>query len=210
MTKAEINYLKELNVSYCSLTHNKNNLQIIESEMTFLTAAKETAIKDMETFKNRIHEEMEKRSNDLMTQLLDQFNEKRNALLDKQKVITEENGLLNDTLMQAKRISKTGKLGKLKPISESLQKVNDKAQPVSSNLELGENYLAFDSNKGSDQGWRVSDGTRFLPRYLPVNTVLGKTGFGHPKWEKPGKTQLRYFFKQFSTWIKDLIGPWNV
>ena len=44
-----------------------------------------------------------------------------------------------------------------------------------------------------DQGWRVLDGTRFLPRYLPVNTVLGKTGFGHPKWEKPGKTQIRSF-----------------
>ena len=29
--------------------------------------------------------------------------------------------------------------------------------------------------------------------HLPVNTVLGKTGFGHPKWEKSGKTQLRYF-----------------
>ena len=61
-----------------------------------------------------------------------------------------------------------------------------------------------------NQGWRVLDGTRFLPRYLPVNTVLGKTGFGHPKWGKPGKTQLRSFFKQFNTWIKDLIGPWNV
>ena len=43
-----------------------------------------------------------------------------------------------------------------------------------------------------NQGWRVLDSTRFLPRYLPVNTVLVKTGFGHPKWEKLGKTQLNY------------------
>ena len=42
------------------------------------------------------------------------------------------------------------------------------------------------------QGWRVLDSTRFLPWYLPVNTVLGKTGFGLPKWEKLGKTQLNY------------------
>ena len=56
----------------------------------------------------------------------------------------------------------------------------------------------------SGQGWRVLDGTRFLPRYLPVNTVLGKTGFGHPKWEKPGKTQLR---SCLSNLVQDLIGP---
>ena len=31
-----------------------------------------------------------------------------------------------------------------------------------------------------------------LPWYLPVNTVLGKTGFGHPAWEKLGKTQLHF------------------
>ena len=42
------------------------------------------------------------------------------------------------------------------------------------------------------QGWRVLDGTRFLPWYLPVNTVLGKTGFGHPKWEKLGITRLHF------------------
>ena len=42
------------------------------------------------------------------------------------------------------------------------------------------------------QGWRVLDSTRFLPWYLPVNTVLGKTGFGRPKWEKLGKTQLHF------------------
>ena len=42
------------------------------------------------------------------------------------------------------------------------------------------------------QGWRVLDGTWFLPWYLPVNTILGKTGFGHPKWEKLGKTQLHF------------------
>ena len=45
----------------------------------------------------------------------------------------------------------------------------------------------------------------FIPRYLPVNTVLGKTGFGHPKWEKHNS-----YFKQFSTSIKALIGPWNI
>ena len=42
------------------------------------------------------------------------------------------------------------------------------------------------------QGWRVLDCTRFLPLYLPVNTIMGKTGFGHPKWEKLGKTQPHF------------------
>ena len=39
------------------------------------------------------------------------------------------------------------------------------------------------------------EGFRWYPGllwYLPVNTLLGKTGFGHPKWEKPGKTQCAY------------------
>ena len=45
-------------------------------------------------------------------------------------------------------------------------------------------YAAWPTQgRAGPQGWRVLDGTRFLPWYLPVNTVLEKTGFGHPKWE---------------------------
>ena len=59
----------------------------------------------------------------------------------------------------------------------------------------------FEGKLTVDQGWRVLDGTRFLPWYLPVNTVLGKTGFGHPKWEKLGKTQL-YISKRLNRTLK--------
>ena len=52
--------------------------------------------------------------------------------------------------------------------------------------------MAHERAIAASQGWRVLDSTRFLPRYLPVKTVLGKTGFGRPKWEKLGKTQLNY------------------
>ena len=48
-----------------------------------------------------------------------------------------------------------------------------------------------------EQGWRVLDGTRFLPWYLPINTILGKTGFGHPKWEKLGKHDLTLLTTSF-------------
>ena len=44
----------------------------------------------------------------------------------------------------------------------------------------------------SSQGWRVLDGTQFLPWYLSVNTVLGKTGFGLSKWEKLEKHNFTY------------------
>ena len=178
ITKTETAYIKELNVSYCSLTQNKKNLKIIESEMALLTAAKETAINDMENFRKLAHEELEKRSNELMTQLLDRFKEKQNALLDKQKDIKEENGLLSDTLIQAKQTAKAGNLAKLKPISDSLQTVNEKAQSIYSNLDLGENYLVFDSNKGSDEFNKClgSLGQICTKGFLPSTIVFRSTG----------------------------------
>ena len=44
-----------------------------------------------------------------------------------------------------------GELSKLQPICESLKKVNVKTESILSQLDLGENYLVFDSNKGLDE-----------------------------------------------------------
>ena len=45
----------------------------------------------------------------------------------------------------------------------------------------------------------------FTGKYRP-----GKNMFWTPKVGKTGKNTTSIFFKQFSTSIKDLIGPWNI
>ena len=151
ITDAETSYLKELNVSNKSVTQNNKNLRLIESEMTLLTAAKETAVKDMEAVIKLAHEQLEKHKKYLLNSILDQVNTLRNALLDKQKEIEEVNKMLNININQAKNVTKTGNIRKLKPISERLKKVNDKTQAICVGLDLGENHLIFDSNKGIDE-----------------------------------------------------------
>ena len=111
-------------------------------------AAKDTAIKDMETFINLAHKQLEQRKNELMEQILDRYNTQHNILLDKQKEIKHAVEMLNKNIGQAKSIMKTGNLSKLKPISESQKKIDES---ISSSLDLGENFLAFDSNKGLDE-----------------------------------------------------------
>ena len=75
--------------------------------------------------------------------------------------------------------------------SDLMSVYNDIATDFNESISESDNLII-------SQGWRVLDGTRFLPWYLPVNTVLGKTGFGHLKWKKPGKTQLR-------PWLSNLV-----
>ena len=123
-------------------------MQIVESEMALLTAAKDAAISDVETFIKSTHEQLEQRKNDLVNDILHQFNVRQNALLHKQEQLEKANGILNDNIAQAKRITRTADLNKLRPISESLKEVNEETELISYNLDLGENYLAFDSNKG--------------------------------------------------------------
>ena len=45
----------------------------------------------------------------------------------------------------------------------------------------------------------------FTGKYRP-----GKNWFWTPKMGKTGKNTTSVLFKQFSTSIKDLIGPWNI
>ena len=57
------------------------------------------------------------------------------------------------------------------------------------------------------QGWRVLDDTRFLPRYLPVNTVLGKLVLdvqSGKNWEKHNLTiqTISYINKRLNLTLK--------
>ena len=114
-----------------------------------LIAAKESAIQDMEIFINHVHKQIDQRKANLMNQILHHFNTQQNALLDKQKQIQEDIKMLKQNIMNAKNLIQTGDLDGLRPVSKRLNSINEEMR--SSNLDLGENYMAFDSNKGLDE-----------------------------------------------------------
>ena len=150
VSQSETSYLQELNVSQKSLNQNKRKLKLIESEIALLTAAKKSALEEMDTFIKHAHEQLEQRRNVLKGQILDQFNAQQNALTDKKNQIKEAITLINKTSAQAKNITKTGEINKLKPFCECLKEVNEKTLKFS-NLDLGENYFSFDATRGLDK-----------------------------------------------------------
>ena len=145
--------------------------------MTSLAAAKETAIKDMETMIKDAQEQLERHRKDLLKDILDCFNVQKNCLLDKQKQFQEVREMLNKNITQARDLTKIGKLRKLRPISKSLMKINEKTLSISSNLDLGQNYLAFDSKKGLDELGKTLDtlGRIYSKGSLPSIVVFGST-----------------------------------
>ena len=150
VSQSQTCYLQELNVSQKSLNLNKRKQKLIESEMTLLTAAKDIALKEMDKFMQQTQDQLEQRRNVLKSQILDQFNAQQSALLDKQNEIKEAIELINKNKAQAKIMTKIGDVGNLKPICESLKEVNEKTQSILSKMDLGDNYFAFDTNKGYD------------------------------------------------------------
>ena len=116
-----------------------------------LIAAKESAIQDMEQFIKQAYEKIEQRRADLMNQILDQFNTQQNILLDKQKEIQETVERLKHNITDAENLTQVGDLNGLEPISEILKSINEEMRSISSNLDLGKNYLTFDPNEGLDE-----------------------------------------------------------
>ena len=141
-------YLQELNASNETKTLNKRNLQLIESEMAMLTAAKENALKDLETCIELANKQLEQHKNHLRSQILDRYSTQRNNLLGIQKQVQEATKTLTKNMAQFKNVTKTGDLNDLKPISEILEKVNKEILTRFSRIDLGDNYLAFESNTG--------------------------------------------------------------
>ena len=161
---------------------NKKNLQIVESEMALLTAAKKTALKDIDSSIKSAQEQLEQRRNHLVNRVLDQYDVRQKVLVDKHEEIKETNRVLNDNISQAKRITTIAHLNKLKPVGESLKKVNEKTKSISSNLDLGENYLVFDSSEGLDEFNKCVHGLGqvniegFLPSMITFKGVDAKAG----------------------------------
>ena len=182
ISEAHTNYLEGLNISYKSLASKKKNLHIIEEEITLLIATKETAIKDLEASMKFAHDQIEQRKNDLMKHIANQFNVQHNALQDKQKQIQEAIDVLNKNITEAKNITKAGYVSKLKSITECLKKVNTETEAILSRLDLGENCLLFDSNKGVEEfnnslsalGQVCTKG--FLPSMSAFKDTEAKTG----------------------------------
>ena len=151
ISENESAYLEELNVSHKALTQSSRNLRLIESEIEMLIAAKESAIQDMEKFIKLAHEQLDQRRTDLKNQILDQFDKQQNTLLDKTKGIQENILMLKKNIINANNLIQTGNLTGLNPISEHLYNINEETRSLSSSLDLGENYMAFDSNKGLEE-----------------------------------------------------------
>ena len=177
ITKADIAYFEELNVSHNSVTQNNESLQLIESEIALLTAVKKTAIQDVEVFIKDAHEQLEQRRNNLLKDISDRFNAQQNFLREKQKQIDDLNKTLIENIIQAKDSVKAGNLRQLKPIGERLKKINEKMPSIPSGLDLGENYLAFDSKKGVDAfNKSLSElGQVYSKGFLPSMVVFGST-----------------------------------
>ena len=122
-------------------------------------------------------ERLQQRKNDLLDEISDRFNAQQNFLLEKQKQIEEVNQILKRNITQAKDLTKSGNLRKLKPISEGLKEVNTKIQSGASVLDLGENYLAFDSKKGLEVFNKSLDefGQIYSKGFLPAMLMFGNT-----------------------------------
>ena len=151
VSQSQTTYLQELNVSQKSLNQNKRKLKLIESEIALLGAAKETALKEMDTFIKLAHEQLEQRRLVLKGQILEQFNAQQSSLLDKQNQLEEAIKLINKNTAQVKNITKTGNINKLKQICKCLKQVNEKTQSTFSSLDPGENHFSFDATKGLDE-----------------------------------------------------------
>ena len=174
ISKADTTFLEELNVSHESLVQHKRNLHVLESEIALLKAAKDTAIKELETFIKLVHEQLEQRKHDLTKQLMTQFTAQKSTLLNEQKNIQRAIKILNTDLTKAKIITKSGDFGKLRPVIESLKKIHEKAKSVSSSLDLGENCLAVDSNHGLGEFSKCLStlGQIYTRGFLPTKIAL--------------------------------------
>ena len=127
-------------------------------------------------------DQIEQRKNYLMKHIMNQFNVQHNALQDIQKQIQEDIDVLNKNITEAKNITKAGYVSKLKSITECLEKVNTETEANLSRLDLGENCLLFDSNKGVEEfnsslsalGQVCTKG--FLPSMIAFKDTEAKAG----------------------------------
>ena len=122
VSKSESLYLQEQNISHKSLAVNKRNLQLIETEMGLLTAGKETALRDLETFKKFAQEQLEQHISDLRNGILYSFSAQQTVLHDKQNEIQKTIKLITDNITQAGNTTETFDDSILKPICDSLKK----------------------------------------------------------------------------------------
>ena len=126
---------------------NKRNLQLIETEMGLITAAKKKALREMQIFIKLAHEQLEQRKNYLQNEILGLFSTQESVLLHKHSEIRKTIKLINDNITQSEKIMQMGDVSKLKPLCDGLKIANEKTHSVLSHLDLGEDYLVFYSNK---------------------------------------------------------------
>ena len=77
-------------------------------------------------------------------------------------------------------------------------------------LIKGPNSSLKASTLSACQGWRVLDATRFFTAVFTGKYRPGKNRFWTSKVGKKRENTTLVLFKQFSTSIEYLIGPWNI
>ena len=183
--------------------------------MALLTAAKETDLKDMETFRQLVQKRLEQRISDLRNEILDLLSVQKAVLHDKLHEIQKTIKLINDSITQARNTTQTGEVSKLKSICDSLKEPNEKTHSTWSHLDLGEDYLVFDANKAFceftkclctlDQPYFRG----FLPTMIRLQAMEVKVGLKtelkvdihNYHWD-----QVSIPFDSFSLWIIDPTG----
>ena len=147
--------LLQLNKRQISLTQIQNNMEQIELEMALLTAAKETTEGEIRKCIQLACKKLEKRQEMLIGSNEQQFNVIKNTLC-KQTTLQKANAILSNNLNQAKNLVKTGALNEVIAINQNLIDMAEEMPSEFADLDLGNNFISYDSKKGSEAFERSS------------------------------------------------------
>ena len=168
---------QQLKEGTISLTQFQGTMQQLQLEMTLLTAAKETNKKELEECIELAHKKLEERKQELIQSNEQQFTDKHNNLLGKQKPLQEAIDTITECITQAENLVKTGTLNEVIDVNQTLKTTTEQTQASLAELDLGENYVSFDSNKGKETFEESLNhlGEINIKGFLPTNMKLKDT-----------------------------------
>ena len=138
----------QVDAGHISLTQIQGSMQQLESEVALLTAAKDVAIKELETSMQRSLKQIERRKLQLTKAILDHYNAQQEALLGKREQLHKAVKTLGENVSKSEKLVKTGVLSEVVSTNKMLKKAIEDTKSNFAMLDLGKNYLAFDSITG--------------------------------------------------------------